>query len=486
MNRYLMNPERVRRYLNLWVVRALFRWVTRRTHDGSVRLEKLLVWYGKPKKGLSFFEFLTFLPVYFAIDILRVLLRWEKEYLVKEVFGSRNIRRATINLARSVAEYGATRPQNFASPLLVVWNFTNLCNLRCRHCYQNAGRKTKQLSLKERLRVIDELEANFVPTLAFSGGEPLCDPEFFAVARYAALKEIYLSVATNGTLLTKDVCEKLKDHGVQYVEVSLESSYPEYHDRFRGIPGLWQKTVQGIENAVKTGLLVGVAPTVTRGNLKNLSALYRFVRDLGAHRFYVFNFIPTGRGQEILAEDLSPEEREEMLDILYDCLMERRIHVFSTSPQFGRKCVEKNAEGIVITGHYSVSEGKLARVAAEYVGGCGAGRAYCALQPDGVVTPCVFMPIPVGCLSERPFKEIWDTSHVLQELRHRELYRGHCGVCEFRAVCGGCRARAYAYSGDYLGPDPGCKFNKNFYERVKETCGAETEDSRQDVVHLRR
>lgn len=468
MNRYLMNPERVRWYLNLWIVRALFRWVTQKTRDGSVRLEKILVGYGKPKKHLSFLELLTFLPVYLAIDILRMLLHWKKEYLVQEVFGPRNIRRATINLARSVAEYGATRPQKFASPLLVVWNFTNLCNLRCRHCYQNAGRKTPQLSLTERLRVIDELEENFVPTLAFSGGEPLCDPEFFTVARYAAEKEIYLSVATNGTLLTEDMCKKLRDHGIQYVEISLESSNPEYHDRFRGIPGLWERTVKGIENAVRAGLFVGVAPTVTRGNFRDLPALYRFVQELGVHRFYVFNFIPTGRGREILDEDLSPEEREEMLEFLYDCLMERKIQVFSTSPQFGRKCVEKNPEGVVITGHYSVSEGKLARVGAEYVGGCGAGRAYCALQPDGTVTPCVFMPIPVGRIPEKPLKEIWDTSRVLQELRDRTLYRGHCGVCAFRAVCGGCRARAYAYFGDYLGPDPGCTWNASSYRALRE------------------
>lgn len=463
MNRYLMNPERVRWYLNLFIVRAIFRWVTQKTSDGSVRLEKLLVRYGKPKKGLSFLEFLTFMPVYLAIDILRILLHWKKEYLIREIFGSRNIRRATINLARSVAEYGATRPQKFAGPLLVVWNFTNLCNLRCRHCYQNAGEKTEQLSLEDRLRVIDELEENFVPTLAFSGGEPLCDPEFFAVAQYAASKEIYLSVATNGVLLTEDTCKKLKDHGIQYVEVSLESSYPEYHDHFRGIPGLWEKTVRGIENAVKSGLMVGVAPTITRENLRDLPNLYRFVKELGAHRFYAFNFIPTGRGKKIWDDDLSPEEREEMLDILYACLMEKKIQVFSTSPQFGRKCVEKNPEGIVITGHYSVAEGKFAKVGAEYVGGCGAGRAYCALQPDGVVTPCVFMPIPVGRLPEKSLKEVWDTSKVLRELRLRELYRGHCGICEFQAVCGGCRARAYAYFGDYLGPDPGCKFNASTY-----------------------
>lgn len=466
MHRAFMNPDRVRKFLNSRIVRYLFRWATSVDHQGQVRLEKILLYYGKSKKGLSWMELLTFFWIYLAIEVLRILLRWKKEYLIREIFGPRNIRRATINLARSVAEYGATQPQKFASPLLVVWNFTNACNLKCKHCYQDAGRKTRQLTLKERLMVIDELDRNFVPTLAFSGGEPLCDPELFEVASYAAKKEIYLSVATNGTLLSEDVCKRLRDCGVSYIEISLESADPEFHDQFRGIPGLWKRTVTGIENVLKAGLLVGVAPTITRKNFSELLRLYEFARSLGVHRFYVFNFIPTGRGKDILQWDLSPEEREEMLDILYDCLMQKEIAVFSTSPQFGRKCLEKNPEGVVITGHYSSAEGKLARVGAEYVGGCGAGRAYCAFQPDGTVTPCVFMPIAVGKLLERPFKEIWDTSPVLVALRERSLFKGNCGVCDYRAVCGGCRARAYAYFGDYLGPDPGCKFNASYWQEI--------------------
>lgn len=316
--------------------------------------------------------------------------------------------------------------------------------------------------------MIEELDRNFVPVLAFSGGEPLTDPDFFPVAELAASKEIYLSVATNGVLLTKDMCRRLKDVGVRYVEVSLDSSYPEYHDVFRGISGLWKKTVEGIENAVKAGLLVGVAPTITRDNLRDLQNLYQLTQNLGAHRFYAFNFIPTGRGREIVEHDLSPQEREEMLDILYDCLMEKKIAVFSTSPQFGRKCLENDARGVVITGHYSVSEGALARIAAEYVGGCGAARAYCAIQPDGTVAPCVFMSIPVGSLREKAFEEIWNESLVMQELRDRERYKPHCGVCDYRSVCGGCRARAYAYFSDYLGPDPGCKWNRKLWDIYRE------------------
>ncbi|MGC8778621.1 MAG: radical SAM protein, partial [Candidatus Caldatribacteriaceae bacterium] len=419
MERHLMNPEKVRKYLNLGVVRFLFRWVTRPSPHGTVKLERILLFYGKKKEELSFPERVSFFPIYMVIEILRLLLRWKKEYLENEIFGSRNIRRATMNLAKSIAQYGATQPQIFAGPLLVVWNFTNRCNLKCRHCYQNAGRASQELTLEERLAVVEELDRNFVPTLAFSGGEPLTDPDFFPVAERAASKEIYLSVATNGVLLTEDMCKRLRDSGISYVEISLDSSFPEYHDSFRGIPGLWKKTVEGIENALRAGLLVGLAPTVTRENLSDLRNLYRLAQNLGVHRFYAFNFIPTGRGREMVKHDLSPEEREEMLEVLYDCLMEKKMAVFSTSPQFGRKCLEKDSQGVVITGHYSVSEGALARVAAEYVGGCGAGRAYCAIQPDGTVTPCVFMPIPVGDLKRESFEAIWNGSVVMQELRDR-------------------------------------------------------------------
>ncbi|WP_409377021.1 SPASM domain-containing protein [Candidatus Sordicultor fermentans] len=168
-----------------------------------------------------------------------------------------------------------------------------------------------------------------------------------------------------------------------------------------------------------------------------------------------------------MAEDLSPREREEVLEFLYQCLMGKRIFVFSTTPQFGRKCLEKDPEGVIVTSHYSVSEGRLARVVAEYVGGCGAGRAYCALQPDGVITPCVFMPIALGNIIEQPFFQIWRESLVLKELRDRTLYWGHCGECDYQLVCGGCRARAYAYFKDYLAPDAGCKFNQEFWEEIE-------------------
>ena len=466
MNRLFMNPDRIRFLLNLFFVRYLLGWITLPIRDGKTKLEKVMMYYGKEKKDLTWKEEIGFYPIYVVIEIIRIALKWNKKYLQQEIFASPTLQRVTVNLARSIAQYGTTQPQNFASPLLVVWNFTNLCNLKCRHCYQNAGEKGIQLKYADRLRVIDQLSREYVPALALSGGEPLVDPELYTIIEVATQRGLYVSVATNGTLLTHDTCLALWDAGVQYLEISLDSSEPEYHDQFRGIPGAWQKTIDGIQNAVQTGMMVGIAPTVTRNNLSDLPRLYRLSIELGAQRFYVFNFIPTGRAHTMVQTDLSPQEREELLAFLYDCMMEKKITPFTTCPQFGRFCLEKDPQGMVITGHYSVSEGSIARVAAEYVGGCGAGRAYCAVQPDGSVTPCVFMPIQCGNLLHQTFKEIWDYSSVIVKLRDRKNYQEHCGVCDYRSVCGGCRSRAHAYFGDYLGPDPGCIYNQSAYHQL--------------------
>lgn len=466
MSQLGLNSKRLRFLLNLNLIRSILRYMTSPTKDRKTMLEKVMLFYVKKYKPINWQELMVYYIIFIGIEVFRLCLRWNRQYLKEKIFSSPTLQIATVNLARSIAQFGTTQPQQFTSPLLVVWNFTNRCNLKCLHCYQNAGEKKEQLSYEDRLRIIEQLSQEYVPALALSGGEPLADPELFAVIKAASQKGLYVSVATNGTLLTQDCCQKLLEAGVQYLEISLDHSEPEYHDRFRGIPGVWKKTIEGIQNAVKSGIMVGIAPTITRANLMDLPRLYQLAIDLGAQRFYVFNFIPTGRAQSIIDQDLSPQEREELLAFLYQRLKNKTIFTFTTCPQFGRYCLEKDPQGIVITGHYSVSEGKNARVAAEYIGGCGAGRAYCAVQPDGVVTPCVFMPIPCGNLLQEPFQQIWNQSPVMVQLRDRNRYQENCGSCVYRRVCGGCRARAYAYFGDYLGPDPGCKFNQISYQKL--------------------
>ncbi|TDA31369.1 MAG: radical SAM/SPASM domain-containing protein, partial [Hadesarchaea archaeon] len=284
---------------------------------------------------------------------------------------------------------------------------------------------------------------------------------------------LFLSIATNGTLLTRKKCKEMKEI-LDYVEVSLDG-FEETHDRFRGIPGIWKKTCEGIRNAVEEGLDTCVAITATRWNLKEIPSLIDFVKEeLGVQRVMVFNYVPVGRGKEIMEEDLAPEERWELLCHLYERMVSTGFFCLSTAPQLSVVSLQmaegKEGWGPVPT-HFASQEtlralqGKT-RSLADFLGGCGAGRLYCGLQPDGEVVPCVFMPIPLGNLKERRLKEIWETSEVLWKLRDRDALEG-CGGCEYRYVCGGCRARAYGYFGDVQAPDPGCPYNRRYWEKLR-------------------
>jgi radical SAM protein with 4Fe4S-binding SPASM domain len=391
-----------------------------------------------------------------------------EEYL--EFFQDKYVRRGVTTVLKSLGEYGVTEPQKLTAPFLVVWNYTKMCNLRCIHCYSNAGVPAPdELSFKEKIRAVDELAEAGVVSIAFSGGEPLLGKDFYEVAEYASEQGFYVSVATNGTLVTKNVARKLADF-VDYVEVSLDHSQPELHDRFRGKRGAFKKTLKGIRNCAETDMLTCVATTVTRSNLGCIPDLIDIAEDLGADRFIAFNFIPIGRGKETVDLDISPDQKEELLKYLYRANGTKAIQVFSTAPQFARVAfeeTEKKEKGDIVVTHFATySLSKRAAAIANFIGGCGAGRLYCSLEHNGDIQPCVFMPIRVGNIREG-FERIWKESPVLKTLRDRTLLKGHCSQCQYNLVCGGCRARAYRYMGDVTAPDPGCINNSKEWESLQ-------------------
>ena len=387
---------------------------------------------------------------------------------VSSVLSSQLYRRMLFLGVKTLGSYGLNRPQTLAAPIMIVWNFTNACNLRCKHCYQWRGRSLypNELSLDEKLNVVDQVADMVVPILGISGGEPLVSPHLIPVIRHAKERGLWVTVATNGTLLSEEMVGKLKEAGVDYLEVSLDSADSHKHDAFRGVEGSWRRTVDGIKRAVKAGMDVGIASTITRLNLDELDDLYHLALLLDVRKFFAFNFIPTGRGRESASIDLSPQEREEMLRRIYGYINEKRIAVCATAPQLARVCYA--SPDIPVAMHYAMkTRSRSAKHVAEYLGGCGAGRAYCCIQPDGKVTPCVFMEdLVVGDLREQSLKEIWEEADVFRVLRDRENLKGHCKVCEFRDICGGCRARAYAYFGDPTAPDPGCINNREAWNEI--------------------
>ena len=282
---------------------------------------------------------------------------------------------------------------------------------------------------------------------------------------------MHVALATNGTAITSETARRLKETDVCYVEVSLDAASPEMHDMFRGVPGSHSRSLEGIRNCVKEGIFTGIATTVTKCNLKEVRDLISLGRSMKVDRFVHFNFIPTGRGRDKIRLDISPTEREGLLQILFAESQVPGIEILSTAPQFGRLVSEMSCGNFAAPTHFYVGKaGRWGlRELVQFIGGCGAGRLYCAIQPNGLVTPCVFMPgLIVGNLRTSRFEEIWHESRVLKELRNKDLLKPACGECENRYVCGGCRARSLGYFLDYLGPDPGCTKNMNAWEELKE------------------
>jgi radical SAM protein with 4Fe4S-binding SPASM domain len=456
----------VKTWLGNPISRSLLRWVSKRTEKGS-KLESALKKYVGEQEKLSFQEKLAYAIVKLALNKGSESFGVSKEQLVESL---RNpmVRRGIANVLEGIGHYGVQRPQTTAAPFLIVWDFTKQCNLKCKHCYENAGPKPApdELTTEEAKKAIDDFESAGVVALSFSGGEPLARKDFLEVAKYAADKEFHVSVASNGTLITKTTAQKMKEAGVQYVEISLDG-FEETHDKFRGIPGAWKRAVEGIKNCVEAGLDIGVATTATHYNLKEIPKLVEFIEnDLHAKRFIVFNFIPVKprKRNSGSGSNAKRERRPLRFSLLKTHRQQQKIRRVFNSPQYAVTSY-KFAFGPVVATHFTnraaseMLKGRT-KTLTEFIGGCGAGRLYCGMEPKGDIEPCVFIPIKVGNIREQSLAKIWRESTVLKQIRNRDAFKG-CGECQYKYICGGCRARAYAYFNDLQGPDPGCSINQN-------------------------
>jgi radical SAM protein with 4Fe4S-binding SPASM domain len=426
---------------------------------------------------------------------------------LKDKFSDPYWRRGLSNIIKGLALFGVKRPFVPGAPFQVVWNVTRKCNLKCKHCYENAGKADPdELTTEEAISVIDKLDRAGVVILAFSGGEPTIRKDILKLINYAHKRGIYVACATNAlSFSNREVVKKFKKAGLQFAQISLDGLDPKTHDEFRGLKGAFNKTVEGIKNCVAEGLFVEVATTATHFNYKEIPELIKFVNNIGADWFMVYNFVPTGRGIDIMDQDLTPQEREELLIKLWETLSDPNIKVncLSTAPQFARVAQEdykrkmgislSSADGqceqvVVPTHFYNPSfSGKLQNLSG-FIGGCGAGRFYIAIEPNGDIYPCVFFPhekmVKAGNMKKDDFEKIWTTNRIFNECRDKDLLKPNCGICEYRYQCGGCRARSYNYFKDLLAPDPGCIRNKEEWEKLKasmDTC-YEKEFVGQDIL----
>jgi radical SAM protein with 4Fe4S-binding SPASM domain len=451
------------------IIRKAFLWMTRLDPDGKCFFIRLCENYDNPQA--NFWARLKWSLPNWAIDLGLWKAGLDKETMKQRLFHHPATVKTLALTAKSIGVYGLTLPQRYTAPVFPVWNITQACNLSCKHCYQNARHKPDpdELTTDEKLDLVDQMGEEYVPFVALAGGEPLVTRDLWKVLERCAQRGLHVTLATNGTMLTREVCQRLKAANVKYVEVSLDNIRPEEHDEFRGMRGAWARTIQGIRNSVAEGLRTGMACCFTRHTAHTVDQIVKFAIDLGCHTFSHFNFIPVGRGREIIDEDLTPGQRELLLRKLYRHLVEWKITVVSTAPQFGRACIIYGPEeGLFATGHAGRGPGKKTMVLSRYIGGCGTGRCYCAIQPNGVITPCVYLPTEkVGDIRQRKLAQIWNNP-LFAMLSDREDRGDHCGVCDYRHYCGGCRARAFAYTGDLQAGDPGCIYNYHQWQELTE------------------
>jgi len=356
-----------------------------------------------------------------------------------------------------IAPTSATQNTEKYVPLVVSWNVTLRCNLKCSHCYINAN-ETKQvdeLSTDAAKMLIHQIAEVSRPLLILSGGEPLLREDIYEIIRYGADRGLRMGMGSNGMLIDDEVARRLKDAGMWTVAISLDSSIPERHDEFRGVKGCWEHAVNAIKALKKAGIQVQVNSTVTRQNYDEVDDIMALVEDLGVENFHLFFLVPTGRGTDI--EDITPRMYEDMITSTLAKTTKYKLNVKpSCAPQFMRVAKEQGVD------------------MSRWVRGCMAGLYYCRIYPSGEVTPCPYMPVSLGNIRER------FNSEVFKALRDFDQLKGKCGLCEYRDVCGGCRARAYGVTtehmdfcgalheptemqGDYLAEDPWCIYQPKAY-----------------------
>jgi len=336
------------------------------------------------------------------------------------------------------------------TPYLVALNLTQRCNLACDHCYLDAKVMKEgaadELTTGEIKSVLDDI-ASLSPEcmVVLTGGEPLLRRDIEDLAAHASGLGLMVVIGSNGALLSAERVARLKRAGVAGIGISLDSLVPEKHDAFRGRKGAWAKTMAAIDACVAGGLAFQLHFCATDDTAGEIDDMVAFARDAGAMVLNVFFLVCTGRGEKY--SDISPEKYEQVLRrVAHAARAEQRLMVRAKcAPHFKRIAIEMDPDWPITSAHgYDA-------------GGCIAATRYARITPEGKVTPCPYIETSAGSVRETPFSEIWRDAPLFQTMRAPKL-EGRCGVCEFRILCGGCRARPLARDGNLMGEDYLCTY----------------------------
>ncbi len=341
------------------------------------------------------------------------------------------------------------------APRLVAWEVTRACDLACLHCRAVAQPHAdpRQLSTDEAFRLVDDIAGFGEPViLILTGGDPLKRPDVFDVADRASRAGLRVVMSPSGTHVTPASVAELRRAGVQRISVSLDGSTAALHDGFRQVSGAFEQAVASLAYAREGGLPFQINTTVTRHNRHDLADMLRLAVNLGAVTWDVFMLVPTGRGK--IQMEITPEEYEETLRFVHAASQTAPIQVKMTcAPHYKRIQLQERRR--------CAGRRAAPHAAHGFSRGCMAGVGFCFVSHIGEVGGCGYLPLLAGNVRQAPLTEIYRESALFKSIRDVNLLQGRCGICEYRAVCGGCRARALGATGNYLDEEPFCTYQPN-------------------------
>jgi radical SAM protein with 4Fe4S-binding SPASM domain len=350
---------------------------------------------------------------------------------------------------------------------MLFWETTVRCNLAWAHCrrLESNDAEVADLSTSGAGLLIEQLaevgrRQPQMPVLVFSGGEPLCRGDLFDLVGQARRQGLIMALATNGTLIDREKAQQIRDSGIARVSVSLDGATAEVHDRMRQIPGAFDRALAGLRYLHDAGVPFQINVTLTKGNAGQLEEIYTLARSFGAVAVHLFMLVPVGCGQVLAQTDmLTPAQYEQIMRDI--CALEGRGQIqikVTCGPHYERV---KREQGLHKAQQAAGHPGRAVPGASTHGGssrGCLAGLGVLFVSHRGDVYPCGYLPVNCGNILEKRLVEIWDENEDLARLRDAALLEGKCGLCAYKQVCGGCRARAFGMTGNYLAEEPFCAY----------------------------
>ena len=336
----------------------------------------------------------------------------------------------------------------------MAWEVTRKCNLNCVHCRARSecGPYPGELDTAKGLEILTQIDRVGKPIVILTGGEPLLRDDVFDLAEHGTRMGLRMVMATNGTLLTPEIIEKMKWSGIKRVSISLDGAKEQRHDEFRKVPGAFKGAMEGIRLLKEGGIEFQINTTVTRHNAHEVNDILQLAVEIGAAAHHIFLLVPTGRARDMVNQEIDALEYEKLLQWFYHMRNEVPLHLKATcAPHYYRILrQEARAEGQKVNfetyGLDAVTRG------------CLGGTAFCFISHDGIVQPCGYLDLNCGDLRDATFDAIWQGSEIFNQLRDYSSYKGKCGQCEYIRFCGGCRARAFEATGDFLAEEPLCAY----------------------------